>query len=140
MVLLYGDKGTGKSMIPILLSKEFKNVNFCDTFKPYEPGNNFSSLYNKTNPDKNSPLIVVLEEFDIIIDKIHYNKIVNHKYIPTEITDKSSWNLFFDRFDRGYYPHVILILTSNIKPTFINNLDESYIREGRVNLLFEVIL
>ncbi len=148
VVLLHGEKGTGKSMIPMLLSRalaeanksnpDFK-VSFCDTFKPTDPGDSFVSLYNKINPEKTSPLIVVLEEFDIMVQQIHYGKIQNHKYIPTNITDKPSWNQFFDRFDRKYYPWVILVLTSNVSPYVIDSLDPSYIREGRVNQTFEIV-
>lgn len=148
VVLLHGEKGTGKSMIPILLGKtladKYKHdptykVNFCDTYKPTDPGDSFISLYNRINPEKNSPLIVIMEEFDIMVHQIHYNKIVNHKYIPINITDKPSWNQFFDRFDRKYYPWVILILTSNVSPSSINLLDPSYVREGRVNQTFEIV-
>jgi hypothetical protein len=148
VVLLHGEKGTGKSMIPMLITKalaeanksipEFK-VSFCDTFKPTDPGDSFVSLYNKINPEKTSPLVVVFEEFDIMVQQIHHGKIQNHKYVPTNITDKPSWNQFFDRFDRKYYPWVILVLTSNVSPFVIDSLDPSYIREGRVNQTFEVI-
>jgi hypothetical protein len=34
------------------------------------------------------------------------------------------------------YPYLILILTTNKKPEFFKELDPSYIREGRVNLIF----
>lgn len=148
VVLLHGEKGTGKSMIPMLLAKSLAEANssnsqykvgFCDTFKPTDPGDSFVSLYNKVNPEKDSPLIVVLEEFDIMVHQIHYGKISNHKYIPTNITDKPSWNQFFDRFDRKYYPWTILVLTSNVSPGIIDSLDPSYIREGRVNQIFEVV-
>jgi hypothetical protein len=147
VVLLHGEKGTGKSMIPLLLTKALAEANvtnnkfkvsFCDTFKPTEPGDSFVSLYNKINPEKDSPLIVVLEEFDIMVQQIHYGRVQNHKYVPTNITDKPSWNQFFDRFDRKYYPWVILILTSNVSPKVIDLLDPSYIREGRVNQTFGV--
>jgi hypothetical protein len=142
VVLLHGDRGTGKSMIPLLLAKTLTNpkceVNFCDTFKPTDPGDNFTSLYNNINPSKESPLIVVLEEFDITINMLHYNKVVPHKYIPTHVVDKPSWNQFLDRFDRKYYPWVILVLTSNVSPAMIESLDSSYIRDGRVNLTFGI--
>lgn len=142
VVLLHGDKGTGKSMIPLLLAKtltaEKCEVNFCDTFKPTDPGDNFTSLYNNINPSKESPLIVVLEEFDITINLLHYNKVVTHKYIPTHVMDKPTWNQFLDRFDRKYYLWVILVLTSNVSPIIIESLDSSYIRDGRVNLTFGI--
>ncbi len=142
VALLHGEKGSGKSMIPILLAKslcsEQTTVNFCDTFRPTDPNNNFSTLYAHINPSKDSPLIIVLEEFDIIIHQIHYKKIMPHKHIPILIFDKPSWNMFFDRFDRKFYPWVILIMTSNSSPKNINALDPSYIREGRVNLTFHI--
>jgi hypothetical protein len=83
-------------------------------------------------------LIVVLEEFDIIISKIHFGTITQHKSLPSNIYDKTSWNQFFDRFDRRYYPWVILVLTSNVKPEVIDSLDPSYIRNGRINKVFEL--
>jgi hypothetical protein len=146
-VILHGDIGIGKSFIPLLLAKTLSNrenqedkdlINFCDTFKPTEPGSNFTQLYNSVNPSKEMPLIVVFEEFDIMIQHIHYNKIVQHKNSTTLIYDKSSWNQFFDRFDRKYYPWTLLIMTSNSSPDVINNLDLAYIREGRVNQIFHV--
>ncbi len=142
VALIHGKKGCGKSMIPLLLGKKItkkgQEVHFCDTFKPTDPGDQFSNLYNLIEPTKESPLIVVLEEFDIIISKIHFGTITQHKSMPSNIFDKTSWNQFFDRFDRKYYPWVILILTSNVKPDVIDNLDPSYIRDGRTNEIFEV--
>jgi SpoVK/Ycf46/Vps4 family AAA+-type ATPase len=144
VVLLHGEKGSGKSMIPLLLAKKItskdQETNFCDTFKPTDPGDQFVSLYNTIEPSKETPLIVVLEEFDIIINNIHYNKIERHKYTPSNISDKSSWNQFFDRFDRKYFPWVILVLTSNTPPEMINMLDPSYIRDGRINKTFKIEL
>ena len=140
VAFIHGPKGCGKSMIPILLGKKItkkdQEANFCDTFMPTDPGDQFSNLYNQIEPTKESPLIVVLEEFDIIISKIHYGKITQHKSMPSNIYDKTSWNQFFDRFDRRYYPWVILVLTSNVKPEAINDLDPSYIRDGRINKVF----
>ena len=43
-----------------------------------------------------------------------------------------------DTIQRGMYPNIILIMTSNRGPEFINSLDTSYIRKGRVDLTFEM--
>ena len=143
VAILHGERGTGKSMIPLLIAKALDKeeiINFCDTFSPIDPGDQFSRLYNKISPTKNSPLIVLLEEFDIIIQQIHYNKIERHLKSPIMIHNKTTWNQFFDRFDRKYYPWTILILTTNVAPDIINSLDPSYIREGRINQIFNVFL
>jgi hypothetical protein len=146
IVILHGEKGMGKSMIPLLLAKTLSNritdddnmVNYCDTYKPTDPGDQFTGLYNSVMPTKHSPLVVVMEEFDTMITMVHHNIIKRHENTPTQIYDKSSWNQFFDRFDRKYFPWVILVMTSNMHPDHINSMDQSYIREGRVNLTFEV--
>lgn len=145
VVLLHGQLGTGKSMIPLLLAQRIiqtnpnHSVHFCDTFKPTDPGDSFNNLYNRVNPTSTSPLIVVLEEYDRMVDQIHHQKIMPHKHIPISIPDKPGWNQFLDRFDRRYYPWVIIVLTSNLAPDVINAWDPSYIRPGRVNQIFEVV-
>lgn len=147
VVILHGEKGVGKSMIPILLAKNLaqrsENVDdskiiFCDTHKPTDPGDSFQNLYIRADPSRHSPLVVVFEEFDGMIHHIHHNTVRSHNDITTAIYDKSTWNQFFDRFDRGYFPWTILLMTTNQHPDHIHRLDESYIRKGRVNLTFEV--
>ncbi len=147
VVILHGEIGTGKSMIPLLVSKALSNqenqedqefVNFCDTFIPTDPGDDFTKLYNRIDPTKKNPLILVLEEFDKIIHQIHFDKIKRHRDCPIMIYDKATWNQFFDRFDRGYYPWTIIVMTSNVSPDVINHMDPSFIREGRVNQIFHV--
>jgi hypothetical protein len=146
--ILHGERGIGKSMIPLLLAKELAKkhdqsdekdlVKYCDTFNPTDPGDSFVILYNKTFPTKTSPLIVVIEEFDTILNKVHNHIILPHKNYPILIRDKPSWNQFFDRVDRIYYPWVIFILTTNVHPSVISEMDSSYIREGRVDGIYEV--
>jgi hypothetical protein len=58
--------------------------------------------------------------------------------VPISIGDKAGWNKFLDEIDRGMFPHLVLVLTSNRDPAFIRALDPSYIREGRVDLTFAV--
>jgi len=136
-VILHGKPGSGKSMIGLLLAKKLNGF-FCDTFNPTEPGDDLSILYNTVIPTKSKPLILMLEEYDIMISRIHNNGIENHKHIPIQIRDKISWNNFLDKIDRGYFPNLILILTSNSHPDKITNLDPCYIRRGRVDCIFEI--
>lgn len=140
VALLHGEPGKGKSMIPYFLAKYmlgkpmFKKVSLLDTFNPIIPGEQFNIIYTKVSPMKDSPLIVVIEEVDIIMMKIHTNTVERHPDMATMITNKIEWNQFFDRFDRKLYPHVLFIMTSNKCPTFFDDLDPSYMRPGRVDV------
>jgi hypothetical protein len=139
--LIYGPSNTGKSMIPLLLSNCLKNkynISYVDTYNPSDPGDLFSKLYTKIEPNKENPLIVLIDEIDILINKLHNKLINNHKDLPIEIKNKQEWNMFFDRFDRKLYPYVIFIMTSNQYPSYFEQMDNSYIREGRINLMFEL--
>jgi hypothetical protein len=145
-VLLYGSPGCGKSMLGILLGKQLlrsqdlkiPKVNFVDSFCPSDPGEEFISLYTKVSPTEKSPLIVVLEEVDVLVDKMHKNEIKPHDSLPVLIKNKTDWNVFFDKFDRERFPYVIFIMTSNQHLSWFNKLDPAYFRDGRVNLKIEM--
>ena len=147
VALLHGEPGKGKSMIPYFLAKymmenpdcpKYKKISLVDTFNPLQPGEKFSTLYTKVSPTNDSPLIVVIEEVDIMMMKIHTNTVATHRDIPTSITNKIEWNMFLDRFDRQLYPHVIFIMTTNKTVQYFDELDPSYMRTGRVNVICEV--
>jgi len=143
VVILHGMTGIGKSMIPILITKQLKGA-YCDSFNPIDPGDDITLLYNACCPTSDNPLIVVLEEFDIIMDKIHAQTVKHHKKVPIQIYDKITWNRFMDRIDLGMFPHMILVMISNKDPSCIDTMDPSYIRtnedgNGRVNLRINII-
>lgn len=76
-------------------------------------------------------MILILEEVDSVITKVHSSTIPLHKHIPVAVSNKSSWNTFFDDI-KILYPNMILIMTSNVPPLVIDSLDSSYLREGHV--------
>ena len=136
-VFLHGPPGTGKSMIGVLLAEAMGGV-YCNTLKPWEPGDTLGSLHSQVEPSAEKPLIVCFDEFDGPLMAIHGRSIERHKNIPTAVADKEGWNRFLDEISRGMYPHTILLLTSNRGPEFVRALDPSYIREGRVDLILEL--
>jgi len=133
---IHGLPCTGKSMIGLLLAEEYGG-NYSNACSPWEPGDILTNVIDEAEPTKERPLIVAFEEVDGALLRIHEG-IERHKNIPTAITDKSSWNRFLDNFDRGLYPFVILLMTSNKSFDFINSLDPSYLRKGRVDEVFEM--
>jgi hypothetical protein len=139
VVYIYGEPGSGKSMISILMTK-MMNGSLVKTFNPTEPGDNFATLYASISPTKENPLIVVLDEIDIHLDRIHLQRIPAHKHIPIQIIDKRTWNDFLDDINIGFYPYLILIMTSNISKEEIGSkYDISYLRENRVNLSYKLM-
>ena len=136
VVFIYGEPGTGKSMIPLLMANCVKGM-YCSTFKPWLPGDTLCSLYSEAEPTETKPLIIAFDEVDSALLKIHEG-IVQHKTIPTSVADKSGWNHLLDDIQRGLYPYLILILTSNRDPAFINQMDTSYLRERRIDKIFHL--
>lgn len=136
VVFIHGPPGTGKSMVGILVANRFSS-SFCNTLKPWQPGDTLGCLISEVEPTAQKPLIIVFDEIDLTILKIHEG-IPSHKTIPTVVQDKSGWNNMFDAIQRNFYPNIIVIITSNKGPEFINSLDSSYIRKRRVDLIFEM--
>lgn len=137
VVLISGPSGAGKSICGMLLAKEL-NATYCATYNPCEPGDNFSYLYTSTNPEKDKPLVILLDEIDININNIHNNLIERDRKHPIQITNKISWNRFFDDIDNGIYPSVVFVMTSNQNKEYFDSLDSAYFRNGRIDGIYEL--
>ncbi len=134
---IHGPPNTGKSIIGLLLA-EYYGGNYSNTFSPWQPGNFLTDLTDEIELVREKPLIVAFDEVDVALLRIHESTIPDHKNIPTLIQDKTGWNRFLDNFQRGLFPYLILLMTSNRPPEFINTLDPSYLRKGRVDGIFEM--
>jgi len=136
--MISGEPGTGKSIMGVLIAKKL-NGSLCKTYSPITTGDTLENIYNKANPTKENPLIILLDEFDIILHSFHENKIELHKDIPTEVYNKITWNNLLDDINMKLYPRLILILTSNLyKEQIEKKYDPSYIRDGRVNIYVQL--
>ena len=125
-------------MLCYILAKELGG-SLCDTFTPSKPGSYFEDLYTRVSPTTNKPFILLLDEVDIMLQQIHNQTIVQHKNISTQIHDKTTWNRFFDNIQRGMYPHLIVILCSNINKTEIDKkYNACYLRKGRIDSTFNL--
>lgn len=137
VVLLYGPPGSGKSIVSLMLAESIGGI-YCNSFQPWIPGDTLSYLYMEADPSKDKPLIVSFDEFDSALLDIHNGKILQHKSLLTSVSDKYGWNKMLDEIQRGLYPHLILILSTNKTPEYIDSLDPSYIRPGRVDAMKQI--
>jgi hypothetical protein len=136
---IYGEPGTGKSLLTLLLAKKI-GAYYCDTWKPTDPGDTLSKVYSTISPDDNKPLILVLEECDKLIYNVLDGNVKPHLYIPIPMMDKSDWNSMLDKItDLGFYPNLILILTSNVSLETIHERDPSILRYGRIDKAYHMV-
>ena len=136
-VFLHGVSCAGKSSVGYLVAKEVKG-NFCHTFNPTDPGNAFSAMVQDTRENgDDAPLVVVLEEVDVILRAIHGNKVSLNPKVPTSVTNKGSWSTLLD--DMIFYKNIIFILTSNESKEKLDALDPAYLRKGRVDATYEML-
>tara|TARA_B100001248_G_scaffold235536_1_gene198347 strand:+ start:2458 stop:3378 length:921 start_codon:yes stop_codon:yes gene_type:complete len=136
VAFINGKPGIGKSMIPLFLANEL-NCTYCNSWNPTDPSDDLSILYNSILPSEDEPLVLVLEEIDVILNDIHKG-IPNHKNIPIPVRNKITWNTLLDKISIGLYPYLILFLISNKSANDLSNLDKSYLRDGRVNYKKEI--
>ena len=109
-----------------------------DHYDPSFPGSSLIFVYNRAKKvSPNKPLILVLDEVDILIEKIYHKEILNHKHFKSEVHDKITWNQFLDKISYGLFPFMIVILISNKKKEDIFRLDKTYLRQGRVDIFEE---
>jgi uridine kinase len=135
-VFIDGIPCSGKSSIGYLVAKEIGG-SFCHTFNPTVPGDNFHNLISQIRDNGNTdqlPIVVVLEEVDILLYNIHNSRVVENPKVSTSVKDKSSWCSFLD--DMFIYQNIVLIMTSNKSKSDIDTMDPAYLRKGRVNMYF----
>ena len=133
-IFLHGPPCSGKSILGLLLADVYSS-SYCNSFSPWEPGDTMACIMDEAEPTKDKPLIIVWEEIDGPLTLIHKG-LEPHKNIPILVRNKTGWNNLLDKIQLGLYPNIILLLTSNIPIRKINEtLDESYLRQGRMDII-----
>jgi hypothetical protein len=135
--LISGEPGTGKSTTVYLLAKELK-ASICNTYSPTTPGDSLYTLTSTIESTKENPLVILLDEIDIIMSGVTNETIERHKYFPIEVYNKVTWNRFFDNLER-FGTNIIVVLTSNSTYDNLNSEhDKSLLRSGRLNSFYNI--
>lgn len=134
VAFISGRPGTGKSMLGLFLAARL-GFAYCNSLVPWQPGDTLRALHAEMT-EKDSGLVVALDEVDEALVAIKAGSILPHKNIPISVASKPAWNRLFDDIDRGLYPNLIVLMTSNRPMSFIDELDPSFMRGARVPLKF----
>jgi hypothetical protein len=135
--VISGKPGIGKSTVCKLLARELK-ASLCFDLDITSPGNDIMVLYKEAKPTKDNPIIIQIDEFDIIIHNIHNNvNIQKTDWVYTRIKDKSSLCTFMSEFI-PCMPYTIWVFTTNKELAYFNKLDDAYIAPHRVDYSIEL--
>lgn len=146
-ILLTGKPGTGKTHVGYELANHLKNSKLIPSFSPIEPGENswevLESLKRKdTYSDISSAsaqvsverpyVIFMINEFDVMYDRVERNEIQHHKQLKTQITDMRKLLDWLEMM--GKVDGVLLILTTNREKEYF---PERVTRKGRIDMIYE---
>jgi len=136
VVLLHGPPNVGKTMISLIAANEFGG-SYCNSVSPWEPGDTIVGLYTDTEVSEKNPLILAFDEVDSAIEQIHKG-ISPHKDVKIRVRNKAGWNKMLDEIQKGFYPHLVMVMTTNKTPEFFNELDSSYMAPHRVDRIYKI--
>ena len=131
--IVYGPPGTGKSTLAPLLASRLNGV-VCH-FNPTAVGESLSCLYDEVSPTREQPMIVLQDEYDVMVRNIHGGRVATSHKARTSVTDKCSHNSHCDEVKT--YPNMIVLRTTNTpKRVLEDTTDPSYVRRGRIDAYF----
>ena len=108
-----------------------KNITEDEIVQTSELLGNLVFFYNKNSFKKK------LKE-NIMIKNIHYEKNYKpHEWLITEVYNKETYNTFLSETTQ-MFQNVIYIMTMNTNISEINKIDKSYLRNGRIDKIFNL--
>jgi hypothetical protein len=142
-IMITGEKGYGKTYIARLLKKkmEFEYNTFChlyDDFNPSSVGCNVSRLILR-NANVKTNIIIIMNEIDVIYEKVISNENINrHDTRLLHTQDKSTFNNMLDVISDT--KHVITIYTTEKTPQQLYKKEDfrSFMRKGRVDTFINI--
>lgn len=137
-VLVTGRRGIGKSYLAYIIKRAMDNqynvdCKLFDDVNPATVGLNIKSKILSLASEFN-PVIIVINEFDIVLDKVVQNKqyVGDSRLVHTE--NKLTFNQLLD--DIGLTQHVIAVYTTekSVDELKLNSLYTSFLRKGRIDV------
>lgn len=140
-VLISGFPGSGKtfvsSLIALELSKQGVKPKILDGFNPTKKGNSLEFALSKVKPSKKTPVIIIMNEFDKLIQKVHDERVPDSEHFNISVVDKSDLADFLDAL--GKLQNVVFIATTNEPLDWFRRKDNAYIiRDGRFSHVVEL--
>jgi len=136
VVLLHGPPNVGKTMVSLIAANELSGI-YCNNLSPWEPGDTIVGVYTDFEISEESPLILAFDEVDSAIEQVHHG-IQPHKDTKIKVRNKAGWNKMFDEIQKGFYPDLVVIMTTNKDPEFFDSLDPSYMAAHRVDKVYNI--
>ena len=130
-VYVQGEPGKGKTLMAMLIAQEM-GAKFCKTFNPTDPGDTMANLIEATNPTRESPLLLLMDECDGLFRRVHAGELKRHDEIPIAVHNKDTLNAWMDDLAQ-FTDNVMVLFISNQAKEKIDLLDPSYIRPGRIH-------
>lgn len=142
-VLVSGPPGVGKSTVALCIAQTMKrrlavdpylvkgfNVN-CEEMQ-YHP------IINHYSPKNNSPVVLLLDEFDIAMKNANSINTTNVQKNPIAISaNKTNLNNFLDAINDEQF--LVTVATTNMKLEDINKQFNIFCRKGRFHKHFEIL-
>ncbi|PNH00359.1 hypothetical protein TSOC_013823 [Tetrabaena socialis] len=130
--LLQGEPGCGKSTAARLFAQKLGDCCLYPMFNPTSPGESLAELLRYVK--RSQKVIVVMEEFDVVLRRVLREGKQAHKNFRVEVADKATWNNMMDMMQ--FQTRMGMILTTNRTDDEIAALNEemggSILRPGRV--------
>ena len=137
-VYIHGPAGTGKTTVAYLVAQHIEAMLSC-SFLPTTSRPGILNHYRYSIVERDAECLVLrIDEADLMFEAITKGVSEEEAKGSVMVRSKADWNNFLDDFGIGMYKRTMLIMTSNRPPEYINSLDPSYMRKGRVNAVFEM--
>ena len=130
--LLHGPPGTGKSSIAYELTQRLKG-NLILLHDPTCPSDLLINVLQQVRPSKKQPVVILLDEIDVMIDKLQSKVPIPTRDFLIEVNDTAKFLSYLDKTQ--YIQDVLFLMTTNKD---LDWFEPRFVRPGRVDRVLEM--